>query len=57
MYSTIVSPARAPKTMESATPLPPRRFAPWTPPASSPAANRPSMFVRQLTSITMPPMW
>ena len=34
----IVSPAMPPNTVELATPLPPRRLAPCTPPVSSPAA-------------------
>ena len=37
----IASPAMPPNTVELATPLPPRRFAPCTPPVSSPAAKRP----------------
>src|SRR5438034_2239107 len=45
-----------PNTVDSATPLPPRRLAPWTPPVSSPAAKRPSTLVRQAGSITTPPI-
>src|SRR4029450_12386170 len=47
----MASPARAPKTMESATPLPPRRLAPWTPPESSPATNTPGRVQRAPSSI------
>src|SRR5258708_1077511 len=36
----MLSPARPPNTVELATPLPPSRLAPWTPPVSSPAAKR-----------------
>ena len=43
----IASPAMPPNTVEFATPLPPRRLAPCTPPVSSPAAKRPSSAVRQ----------
>ena len=43
----IASPAIAPNTVEFATPLPPRRLAPCTPPVSSPAAKSPSIAVRQ----------
>ena len=39
--AAMLSPAMPPKTVELATPLPPRRLAPCTPPASSPATNRP----------------
>src|SRR2546430_8617603 len=45
--SAITPPAIPPNTVDSATPLPPRRLAPCTPPVSSPAANSPSMAVRQ----------
>src|SRR5439155_21437013 len=54
--SAITSPAIPPNTVDSATPLPPRRFAPWTPPVSSPAAKSPSIAVRQVVSITTPPI-
>src|ERR1041384_1839318 len=37
----ITSPATAPNTVELATPFPPSRFAPCTPPASSPATKSP----------------
>ena len=38
----MASPAMPPKTVEFATPLPPSRFAPCTPPVSSPAAKSPA---------------
>src|SRR6058998_733965 len=41
--SAITSPAMPPNTVDSATPLPPSRLAPWTPPVSSPAAKSPSI--------------
>ena len=40
----MMSPAIPPNTVELATPLPPSRLAPCTPPASSPATNRPRQF-------------
>ena len=46
VHAAIASPAIAPNTVELATPLPPRRLAPCTPPVSSPAANRPARAVR-----------
>ena len=52
----MVSPAMAPKTVALATPLPPRRLAPCTPPVSSPAANRPAISVPQSTPKTTPPI-
>ena len=45
------SPARAPNTVDSATPLPPSRLAPCVPPASSPATSRPCTDVRQSGSM------
>src|SRR3989441_945213 len=45
-----------PNTVDSATPLPPSRLAPWTPPVSSPAAKSPSIAVRHAVSITTPPI-
>ena len=36
------SPATRPKTTQSRSELPPRRFLPWIPPATSPAAYRPT---------------
>src|SRR3989441_1128226 len=45
-----------PNTVASATPLPPSRLAPWTPPVSSPAAKSPSIAVRHAVSITTPPI-
>jgi hypothetical protein len=45
-----------PATVELATPLPPRRLAPCTPPVSSPAANRPGMSVLQSGLNTTPPI-
>ena len=52
----MVSPAMAPKTVALATPLPPRRLAPWTPPESSPARNSPGIAVEQSGSKTTPPI-
>ena len=40
---TTVSPAILPKTFTSQMALPPRRFAPWMSPVTSPAAYRPAM--------------
>ena len=44
-YAAAPWPAMRPKTTKSATALPPRRFPPWTPPVTSPAAKRPGMTV------------
>lgn len=43
MYAAAFCAAIRPKTTISATALPPRRFAPCTPPVTSPAAYRPGM--------------
>ena len=56
VQSAIASPAIAPNTVELATPLPPRRFAPCTPPVSSPAANSPSSAVRPSAANSTPPI-
>ena len=52
----MLSPAMPPNTVEFATPLPPRRFAPCTPPVSSPAANSPVSGVVQSAPKTTPPI-
>ncbi len=54
--AAMLSPAIAPNTVELATPLPPSRFAPCTPPVSSPAAKRPSTAVRQSAPKMTPPI-
>ena len=51
------SPARFPKTRRSESELPPRRFAPWRPQATSPAAKRPSSVDDPVSASTRtPPM-
>ena len=50
------SPARFPKTWVSASAFPPRRFAPCTPPATSPQAKSRGMVVRHSGVIRRPPM-
>lgn len=40
-YFEACVPAMRPKTIASATPLPPTRLDPWTPPVTSPAAKSP----------------
>ena len=62
LYLTIVSPASLPNTTVSTTALPPRRFAPWMPPVTSPAATRPGITsplvssTRHSVSIFTPPI-
>ena len=52
----ITSPATPPYTVEFATPLPPSRFEPCAPPASSPATYSPGKSVRVSVSTTTPPI-
>ena len=62
LYLTIVSPASLPNTTVSTTAWPPRRFAPWMPPVTSPAATRPGITsplvssTRHSVSIFTPPI-
>ena len=55
-------PANLPLTTKSTMALPPRRFAPWMPPVTSPATYRPGMMLPSVSStwvsssILMPPM-
>ena len=61
-YDAAVSPETRPKTTQPRRDEPPRRFAPCTPPATSPAAKRPEMglpslpMTRDSASISRPPM-
>ena len=55
-HAAIASPAIPPNTVELATPLPPRRLAPCTPPVSSPAANSPGIEVLQSPLNSTPPI-
>ena len=49
------SPARRPKTSRSESELPPSRFAPCSPAATSPAANRPGTVVAVVSASTRTP--
>ena len=55
-HAAMLSPAMPPNTVELATPLPPSRLAPCTPPVSSPAANSPVSAVVQSGRKTTPPI-
>ena len=55
-HAAISSPAMPPKTVEFATPLPPSRFAPCTPPESSPATKSPAIAVVQSAANSTPPI-
>src|SRR5438552_6552293 len=48
--SAAASPARRPKTSRSESELPPSRFAPWSPAATSPAAYRPGTLVSAVSA-------
>src|SRR6266481_5107171 len=54
-YAAAPSPARRPNTSRSLSELPPRRFAPWSPPATSPAAKRPGMVAASVSASTRTP--
>ena len=54
--AAIESPAMPPNTVEFATPLPPSRLAPCTPPQSSPAAYSPGDAVEPSTLNSTPPI-
>ena len=56
-YAAAPAPVRCPKTSRSESELPPSRFAPCIPPATSPAANRPDRVVAPVSASTrIPPM-
>jgi len=53
--SAAPKPARRPKTMRSESELPPRRFAPCMPPATSPAAKSPGTVAAWVSASTRTP--
>src|ERR687898_2397694 len=56
-YAAAPSPALRPKTSRSESELPPRRFAPCSPPATSPAAKRPGTLEAAVSGwILIPPI-